>query len=198
MTHEHGSAPLVPGWPEAGRLRSARLRLEPVRARHAEAMVGLLADPELYRVTGDRPPTLEELRARYARWESGQSPDGSEGWLNWVVLLAGSVGEPVVDEPVGWVQATTTVHDGRIRATLAWVVGTGHQGRGYASEAAGAVVGWLRERGTAQVRAEILEGHLASERVAARIGLAVSGEVAEGERVWVLPERSDSAEVHRG
>ncbi len=61
-------------------------------------MVAVLSDPSLYEFTGGTPPTLEELTARYARQAVGHSPDGTEQWLNWVVLLDSA--------PVGYVQAT--------------------------------------------------------------------------------------------
>jgi RimJ/RimL family protein N-acetyltransferase len=62
---------------------------------------------------------------------------------------------------------------------LAW------QGRGYAVEAASALVAWLRERGVTEVAAHIHPGHTASARVAGRIGLAPTGELDdEGEQVW--------------
>ena len=59
------------------------------------------------------------------------------------------------------------------------------QGRGYAVEAASALVAWLRERGVAEIRAHIRPGHAASARVAERIGLAPTGELDdEGEQIW--------------
>ena len=84
-------------------------------------MVAVLSDPSLYEFTGGTPPTLEELAARYARQAVGHSPDGTEQWLNWVVLLDTT--------PVGYVQATV-VGDS---AEIAWVISPSVQGRGLAT-----------------------------------------------------------------
>ena len=71
------------------------------------------------------------------------------------------------------------------RADVAWVVGAEFQGRGYAVEAASALVAWLRERGVGDIRAQIRPGHAASAKVAERIGLVPTGELDdEGEQVW--------------
>jgi len=66
---------------------------------------------------------------------AGRSPDGREEWCNWILRR-----EPG-GEAVGYVQATIS-GEGR-RAEIAWVVGLPWQGRGYATEAARALVGWL-------------------------------------------------------
>ncbi|HEY1711890.1 MAG TPA: hypothetical protein VGG07_03255, partial [Solirubrobacteraceae bacterium] len=66
-------------------LQTARLELEPLTATHAQEMAPVLADERLYTFTGGRPPTLGELRARYARQVKGRSPDGVEGWSNWIL-----------------------------------------------------------------------------------------------------------------
>ena len=87
-------------------------------------MVAVLSDPSLYEFTGGTPPTLEELTDRYTRQAVGHSPDGTEQWLNWVVLLDSA--------PVGYVQATV-VGDS---AEIAWVISPSVQGRGLATEAA--------------------------------------------------------------
>src|ERR1022692_1610019 len=72
-------------WPALTRIDTRRLILEPLQVAHAEEMVFVLGDAALYEYTGGAPPTLEELRARYARQVSGRSPDRTQGWLNWIV-----------------------------------------------------------------------------------------------------------------
>jgi RimJ/RimL family protein N-acetyltransferase len=139
-------------------------------------MVRVLADPALYVFTGGGPPSFDELRARYGLQVAGRSPDGAEAWFNWIVRT----NDP--DEAVGYLQATVTDH-GSV-ADIAWVIGTPWQGRGFATEAARAIVPWLRERGAVTVTAHVHPGHVASERVAERAGLAVTDAVEDGERVW--------------
>jgi len=152
----------------------SRLRLEPLTVAHAAAMVPVLADPSLYAFTGGTPPTLDELTARYARQSVGRSPDGSEQWLNWVVV--------VDEEPIGYVQATVVGSE----AEIAWVVSPAHQGHGFATEAATAMVDHLTAAGVTRLVAHVHPDHDASARVAARLGLRRTDVVEEGEVRWVL------------
>jgi RimJ/RimL family protein N-acetyltransferase len=156
-------------------LRSARLRLVPLAVGDAPEMVGVLADPALYAFTGGQPPTLVTLEARYLAQVAG-SPDDAEQWLNWIVRTLDT------DEAVGYVQATVT--DRGQAADVAWVTGTAWQGRGYAAEAAAAMVAWLADSGVATVTAHVHPDHAASAGVARKAGLAVTDEVEDGERVW--------------
>jgi RimJ/RimL family protein N-acetyltransferase len=152
------------------------LRLDPLAVADAPEMVQVLADPELYLVTGGEPPTEDELRAAYERQVVGRSADGLEEWLNWVVRVDGVA--------AGYVQAT--VRDGR--ASVAWVIGTAWQGQGIATRAARRMLDLLAERGVGTIDAYVAPGHLASERVAARAGLTATGEYDEdGEQRWTLP-----------
>jgi RimJ/RimL family protein N-acetyltransferase len=153
------------------------LLLKSLTESDAEDMVGVLASPELYTFIGGEPPTLDALRERYARLAVGHSADGLQEWVNWIVRRAQD------GVAVGTVQATV-VDDGG-RADVAWVIGAEFQGRGYAVEAASALVAWLRERGVAEINAHIRPGHAASAKVAERIGLAPTGELDdEGEQIW--------------
>ena len=68
------------------------------------------------------------------------------------------------------------------------MVGAAWQGRGYATEAAQALVGWLHGHGVANVTASIHPGNAASAAVARRAGLVPSSEVVDGEVVWVTPQ----------
>ena len=154
-------------------ITTERLLLEPLRVGHAEEMAVLLDDVRLHEFTGGEPPTPDQLRDRYARQVAGIG----RGWLNWVVRHEGAV--------VGTVQAT--LEDGV--AEVAWVVGTAHQGRGFAGEAAVGMVGWLRARGVREVVAHVHPDHRASAAVARRVGLVASGVVVDGEVRWVSAER---------
>ncbi len=100
------------------------LTLEARTAAHAEAMFAVLADPALYEFIDERPPaSVEALRDRFARSESGQSPDGSEHWLNWVVRGASR-------EVAGCVQATV---EANLDTNVAYMFGKAHWGRGLAT-----------------------------------------------------------------
>jgi RimJ/RimL family protein N-acetyltransferase len=166
---------------EAVVLRTARLRLEPLDARHAEEMAPLLADPRLYAFTGGRPPTLAELRARYARQAAGRSPDGVERWCNWIArriedgLAVGFVQATVTEDPPAPAPPT---------AVLAWALGVRFHGHGYAREAAGAMLEWLQTIGVERAVAYIHPGHTASMGVARALGMSPTDERVDGEVVW--------------
>ncbi|MEU4803799.1 GNAT family N-acetyltransferase [Actinosynnema sp. NPDC023587] len=164
-------------------LDSSRLRLEPLRVEHAEEMAVVLAAPELYAFTGGEPPDVAELRRRYARQVLGRSREGDQWWLNWVVRRHDT------GQAAGYVQATVEngppwVGNRPPAAEIAWVVGVGHQGRGFAQEAAGLVVGWLRAAGITRFTAHAHPDHAASNAVARWIGLVATDVVEDGELLW--------------
>lgn len=153
-----------------------RLELEPLRREHAEELYAVLADISLYEHTRDAAPaSVEALHTRYSFLEARSSPDGAELWLNWALR------EISTGMPIGYIQATVRSR----RADLAWVVGTAWQRRGFATEAALALMVWLRCAGVTAFRARIHPMHTASQRVAERIGLARTTETEDGEDVWV-------------
>ena len=154
-------------------ITTERLLLEPLRVEHAEEMAPLLDDVRLHEFIGGEPPTPDRLRDRYARQVAGVG----RGWLNWVVRCEGVV--------VGTVQATLEEE----HAEVAWVIGTAHQGRGFAGEAAVGMVGWLVGNGVRTVVAHVHPEHLASAAVARRVGLVASDVVVDGEVRWVSAGR---------
>jgi RimJ/RimL family protein N-acetyltransferase len=160
------------------RIETERLELGPIGRDDAEGMLPVLSDAALYAHTGGRPPESEAaLRKLFASRETRQSPDGTELWFNWVVRLRSP------DQgPLGYVQASVSTTG----ADVAWVIGSRWQNRGYASEAATAVVGWLLDLGMKRVHASIHPEHGASQKVAARAGLRRTDTTIDGEEVWLL------------
>lgn len=158
------------------RLRTERLDLVPLAPADAGEMVDVLADPALYAFIGGEPPSLPDLRRRYRRLAAGGSDDGQQAWHNWIVRLAAD------GRAVGTVQATLST--ARPAAEIAWVIGMPWQGVGYASEAAGALVGWLAGTGITTIVAHVHPSHAASAAVARRAGLLPTDEIEDGERVW--------------
>lgn len=157
-------------------LRSPRLSLHPLTVDDADEMVGVLADRSLYRYTGNEPPpTLDELRGRYAAQSRGPRPPWTDVWANWIVRADGVA--------VGYVQATVMPEAGS--AEIAWVIGTAHQGRGFATEAAAAMVDALLGSGVRVLRAYIHPKNEPSRRVAAKLGLTkLDGHMFDGEDTW--------------
>jgi RimJ/RimL family protein N-acetyltransferase len=167
-----------PEWPTADVIETARLSLEPLRADHAAEMAPLLDDDALHRYIGGRPATRSELRDRYRRQSAGRSPDGREGWLNWVVRHRAS------GTAVGIVQATLRRDGERLTAELGWVIASRYQRRGCAGEAAIGMAAWLGHQGVQRLVAHVHPEHQASIRVAERLGLTPTEVVVDGEVRW--------------
>jgi RimJ/RimL family protein N-acetyltransferase len=177
---------------ELSEIRTTRLTLLPLGAEHADELVGVLGDPALHTFIGGRPETLDELRVRYARWAAG-SPDPEVRWLNWAIRF------DTAERLVGTVQATVTGTQagtgdagagaqGTVagaRAEVAWVVGTGWQGRGFATEAARGLVAWLLSVGVGTVVAHVHPDNVASARVAWALGLRATGQKQDDEDEWL-------------
>ena len=173
---------MAEGFAEAG-IGTGRLVLAPLRMADADELAEVLGDPALHTFIGGRPDTLEELRRRYTAMLAGPGRPG-ELWRNWVVrrradnAAVGTVQATLIRGPEGWT------------AQVAWVVGVPWQGRGYAVEAARALVGWLEAAGADEIVAHVHRDHAASARVAAGAGLAATDDEVEGERVWRLRLRA--------
>jgi RimJ/RimL family protein N-acetyltransferase len=169
----------APPWPRAEALTTQRLVLEPLRPDHARELAPVLADPALHAFLGGEPAGEAELRERFTRQAAGRSPDGAQGWLNWVAR------DRATDAPVGTIQATVSDTEAGRSAALGWVVATSRQGEGLATEAAGAAMDWLREHGVTRLAAYIHPDHAASAAVARHLGLAATDERHNGEIRWV-------------
>jgi len=150
----------------------------PLRSADAFEMVAVLADKDLYFFTGGSPPSVTELASQYESQVAG--PSAGEVWHNWIIrsLETGLA--------MGFVQATITGD----ASDIAWVIGTEWQGRGFASEAAAAVCEWLDSDGVERFTAHIHPKHVASQRVAASLGLLATKQVdTDGEVVWASPPK---------
>jgi RimJ/RimL family protein N-acetyltransferase len=102
-------------------------------------------------------------------------------WHNWGrAVPRGGVRRPL------FVQATVTGDT----ANVAWLIGVPWQREGIA-EAASAVRDWLSTQGVRRLTAHIQSDHVASGRVARRLGLVATGDLdSGGEQIW-------SASAHR-
>lgn len=156
-----------------------RLDLVPLRVGHAEEMSDVLSGEALYAFIGGVAPTPDELRFRYELMIAG-SPDPLVTWLNWVLRLRSD------DSLVGTVQATLSAGPRGHVAEIAWVVGIPWQGRGFATEAARALVAWFGTRPVPTVIAHVHPAHHASAAVAAAAGLTATDQRHEGETRWEL------------
>jgi len=151
------------------RLADGELVLEPLEARHAEAMYPILCDAELHRYLDQPPPaSLDALRERYRMLERRTSPDGLQHWLNWIVVPAGG-------EPIGFVQATVEA----TTASIAYTLARNHWGRGHATRACRLMIGNLVGRyGVERLMAVAEVENTRSTRLRERLGFALAADPA--------------------
>lgn len=168
----------VGNWIEAAVLDGKRVSLEPLHVEHADELAPVLGDPLLHTFIGGEPADPVQLRARYRRQVVGRSQDGSQRWLNWLVRGREDA------QALGTVQATVPEQEDGLTAEVAWVIGTAHQGQGYAREAAGLMVTWPRRQGVDTVVAHVHPQHEASMAVARAVGLGATAAMVEGEVRW--------------
>jgi RimJ/RimL family protein N-acetyltransferase len=96
-------------------------------------------------------------------------------WHNWIVRLR------TEGSAVGFVQATVTGDT----AEIAWLIGLSWQRQRIAVEAAFAVCDWLSTQGVGPLTAHIHPDHVASAKVARRLGMVATGDVdSDGEPIW--------------
>jgi RimJ/RimL family protein N-acetyltransferase len=144
-------------------LATARLRLEPIREHHADALYDGIRDPSLYTYETDEPPrTLRALRSRYAHLEPGRSPNEDQHWLNWVPIVREN------ERAIGFVQAT--VADDLTYASIGYAIVPEFQRRGYGAEAVGAMSDHLLANGVSVLHAVIDVRNTASIALAERLG----------------------------
>lgn len=156
-------------------IETTRLLLLALHPDDATEMATVVADPALYTFIGGSPPAAEALEARYRAWLLG-APRPEEAWHNWVIRLRDG------GAAIGHLQAT--VLDSGRTADIAWVVGTPWQGRGYATEAAVALVEWLDATGVGKITAHVHPDNVASALVAGRAGLTRTARIEDSEFVW--------------
>jgi RimJ/RimL family protein N-acetyltransferase len=146
-------------------IEAGTVTLEPQTAAHAEEMFVVLSDPAIYEYENEPPPSLDWLRARFAKLETRLSADGHEQWLNWVIRLPTS-------ELIGYVQAT--VRPGG-RAAIAYELSSAYWGRGLARQAITAMISELVERYEVRTLFAVLKReNLRSMRLLQRLGFSLA------------------------
>ena len=161
-------------------LETQRLRLEPVRAEHAELVYDQFTDERLWEFFPElRPKNREELRALYVRWERGnQDPELHEFWENWLVFERSS------NQAAGQLQAIV-LPDGT--AYLAFIFYQRHHGKGFAREAAEAAVAHLQaQHGVVKLRLEFDTQNDHARKLAEALGFTLVEERRNVDRRYGL------------
>ena len=115
-------------------LATRSLLLEPLLVAHAGEMFEVLGDPAIYEFENGPPQSEHALIDRYAMLEHRLSPDGGQGWLNWVIRLPDGA-------LAGYVQAT--VHPSGT-AYVAYELASRHWRQGIGNAAVAAMLTELR------------------------------------------------------
>lgn len=160
-------------------LVTERLFLRRSRPEDAETISGYRTDPDVHRFQGWERTDPDGVRAEI-REMSHRSPGEPGGWVQLSVeernggTLVGDVGlSPAEDEP------------GVIK--VGYTVSPAFQGRGYATEAIGALVAYAFETlGADVVRAYASAENVASLRVAEKVGMRLMERIEhrQGDEVW--------------
>ncbi|RRR97470.1 GNAT family N-acetyltransferase [Glycomyces terrestris] len=152
-------------------LETARLRLRPLAAADAAALAPINADPEVMRYIGTgEPRTMEQTEALTAKSAAHWDEHG------WGIF---AVSERDTGDLVGLgILATPTFLPEILPVTeVGWRIARPRWGRGYAPEAARAVVGFaFGELGLDRLVSCIHSDNAASVRVAEKLGMALERE----------------------
>ncbi|MFN2460075.1 MAG: GNAT family N-acetyltransferase [Candidatus Velthaea sp.] len=144
--------------------------MRPLRVEDAARVYDDARDPDIYRFQQQRPPrSVDELRERFRRWSDGSS-DAHVVWLNWCAL------ERESGRIAGLLQAT--IDCAARTATLGYTIFPAFQHRGYAREAAGAMLEAVFARGDVErAVAEISEPNYRSRAVVESLGFVPCGRI---------------------
>jgi RimJ/RimL family protein N-acetyltransferase len=156
-----------------------RLVLRRSRPEDAEAIAAYRSDPEVHRYQGWERTDAEGVRAEIVEM-MGRAPGAPGGWIQFSVEeremggLVGDIGlSPAEGEP------------GVIK--VGYTMSPAFQGRGYATEAVGALIGYAFDTlGADTVRAYASAENIASIRVAEKVGMQLVEryERRHGDEIW--------------
>ncbi|MDX1419566.1 MAG: GNAT family N-acetyltransferase [Rubricoccaceae bacterium] len=156
-------------------IRTPRLLLRALTAAEDPGILALFSD-ETALETWTHPPftSLDDARTYRAMLETAFVRRAA---FTWGVFEGEGEGPPV------GVGILTRWSANNRRVDLGYYLGSAHWGRGYATEAARALVGWAFERlGVHRIEAEVVPGNDASVRVLERVGFRHEARLVE--RLW--------------
>ena len=178
---EPAPGPVITGLSPDYPIRTDRLLLRPWRPDELDIFHRLRGDPAVARFLYDGPLSRDEADARLAAQRSAITETGQ--WMNLVVEVA-ATGEVAGDVGLCWLSAVDR------QAEIGYTFSPAHHGRGYATEAATALV----DLAFSGLGAHRVVGHLdarntASAAVLERLGMRREAHFVENE--WVKGEWTD-------
>jgi RimJ/RimL family protein N-acetyltransferase len=163
-----------PDWP----IETERLVLRPYEERDYDAMHELYSDPEVARWLYYGPSTPDESRAKLARKMAGNALTEEHGLTAAVTLSDGTY----VGDVVLFYMAPAEHRS----IELGFSFLPAHQGHGYATEAARALVDWAFGVGFHRVYGRLEPRNVASARVLEKLGMRREAHFIENE--WIKGE----------
>jgi RimJ/RimL family protein N-acetyltransferase len=167
---------MKPDWP----LETERLVLRPFEEGDLDAFYAMQSDAEVARWLYEEPRTLEETRAHLERKMGGTELSAEDDWLSAAVIERES-GQCIGDLSLHWVSEAHKTGE------IGFIFHPAYQGRGYATEAARAFLGFgfdgmgfHRMIGRAEAR------NTPSARVLEKLGMRQEALLVENE--WVKGE----------
>lgn len=148
-------------------LTTERLRLRQLTHADAEDMMAIFGDPEVLRYLNDPPTDTPEKAIGLIDWLSGSFSE--QDGLNWAITL------PRDDKLIGTCGAYHWHRSDR-HIDIGYHIAQAHWGKGYATEAARAIIGWCFDNlDVHRIQADCTDGHIASERVMLKCGFRLEG-----------------------
>ena len=165
-----------PDWP----LETERLRLRPYEKSDLDAYHAIRSQPEVVRYLYEDPLTLEQARKKLELLVDSRTLDAEDDWLAAAISLR-DPGTYLGDVAFHWVSVQHRTGE------VGFVLDPRHQGHGYATEAARAMLDWgfgtfglHRTIGRTEAR------NAASARVLEKLGMRCEAHLVENE--WVKGE----------
>ena len=167
---------MKPDWP----LETERLVLRPFEERDLEAMYAIQSDAESARWLYNEARSLDETEALLAKKIAGDRFRAEGDWIT-AAVVARATGQFVGDVSMRWVSEQHKTGE------IGFIFDRAHQGLGYATEAARALLAFAFERmrfhrviGRTEAR------NTASARVLEKLGMRLEAHLVENE--WVKNE----------
>jgi RimJ/RimL family protein N-acetyltransferase len=166
----------APDWP----LETERLLLRPHDEADLEAFHAIRSQPEVVLYLYDEPLTLEQAREKVTRLVRSRTLDAEGDWLSAAVILR-ETGAYLGDVAFHWVSVQHRTGE------IGFALDPAHQGHGFATEAARAMIDWgFGSFGLHRVIGRTEARNAASARVLERLGMRLEAHLIENE--WVKGE----------
>jgi RimJ/RimL family protein N-acetyltransferase len=168
---------MKPAWP----LETERLVLRAFEESDLDALYKAQSDVEVARWLYNEPRTLEQTRDLLGRKIAGELL-AEDDWLG-AAVIERETGHFVGDMSLHWVSEQHKTGE------IGFILDPDHQGRGYATEAAGALLGFAFDgMGFHRVIGRTEARNVASARVLEKLGMRLEAHLVENE--WVKGEWS--------